>query len=323
MDLKTSNIKMYINSTGYYIPAARVKNDYFFNVNGLTDEWILKRTGISTRSKAAPNEGHNSMGLKAVENALINLPYDIKEIDLIVSASYSPYDTVATLAHITQQKYNIDNMRAVYASSACSSFVNGLEIVEGYFATGKAQKALLVCSEHNTYYSNESDPKCGHLWGDGAVAFFLSVERISDSDPEITQIYTRGLGNISKGPEGVRLRPKEGGIEMPDGRDVFIHACKYMVEALEGITKPEGIGITDLQYIICHQANKRIVANIAHQLEMSDDKFLNNIEELGNTGSASSAIVFAQNRGKFKVGDTIGLTVFGGGYSCGAFLVKI
>lgn len=314
---------MYINSTGFYIPNERIPNSYFLDVNGLTDEWIVKRTGIKTRSKVSVGENHNSMGLNAIEDALKNLPYDIKDVDLIVSASYSPYDTVATLAHITQQKYDISDMKAVYASSACSSFVNGLEIVEGYFAMGKAKKALLVSSEHNTYYSNESDPKCGHLWGDGAVAFFLSAERITENDPEISQIYTRGLGNVGKGPEGVRLRPKEDGIAMPDGKDVFINACGYMIQALEGVAKPLSMSLDELSYIICHQANKRIVANVAHQLKMDDDRFLNNIEELGNTGSASAAIVFAQNRALFKKGDTVGLTVFGGGYSCGAFLVKI
>lgn len=118
------------------------------------------------------------MGLNAIADAVAKLYYDIKEVDLIVSASYSPYDTVATLAHITQQKYDIPNMKAVYASAACSSFVNGLEIIEGYFAMGKAKKALLVCSEHNTYYSNESDSKCGHLWGMALLLFsyLLSVK---------------------------------------------------------------------------------------------------------------------------------------------------
>lgn len=314
---------MFINSTGYYIPSGRVDNEHFFNVNGLTSDWILKRTGISTRSKAGENEGHDSMGLEAINDALKKLPYDIKDVDLIVSAAYSAYDTVATLAHVAQQKYDIAGAKAVYASSACSSFVNGLEIVEGYFAMGKANKALLVCSEHNTYYSNESDPKCGHLWGDGAVAMFLSAEPVAPNEPEIKQIYTCGLGNVSKGPEGVKLRPKEDGITMPDGRDVFMHACKYMVHALDQVSKPEGLAITDLDYIICHQANKRIVANVANQLSLPDDRFLNNIEEFGNTGSASAAIVFAQNREKFKKGQRVGLTVFGGGYSCGAFMVEI
>lgn len=314
---------MYINSTGFYVPEGRVYNDHFLNVNGLTSEWIVKRTGIESRSKAGEGEGHDSMGLNAIEDAIKNLPYDIKDIDLIVSASYSPYDTVATIAHLAQRKYDIPNMRALYASAACSSFVNGLEIVEGYFASGKAKKALLVCSEHNTYYSNESDPKCGHLWGDAAVAFFLSVEPQNEEDPEIKYIYTRGLGNISKGPEGVCLRLRDGGIQMPDGKDVFVHACKYMVEALNAVTSPENMVIQDLSYIICHQANKRIVANVANQLQLPDERFINNIETLGNTGSASAALVFAQNRNKFVKGDTVGLTVFGRGYSCGAFLVKI
>ncbi|MCH5319216.1 MAG: ketoacyl-ACP synthase III [Paramuribaculum sp.] len=313
---------MYINSIGCYIPEGRIDNDYFLNVNGLTSEWILKRTGIQTRSKAGENEGHNSMGLNAVEDALKKLPYDIRNVNLIVSAAYSVYDSVATLAHETQKKYEIDGAIAVYASSACSSFVNGLEIIEGYFASGKADKALLICSEHNTYYCNESDPKCGHLWGDGAVAMFVSKNKISESDVKIKSIYTCGLGNIGKGPEGVKLRPREDGITMPDGRDVFIHACKYLITALDKSTSMDGLKIEDLDFIITHQANMRIVAQVAQQLDLPENKFLNNIQELGNTGSASAAIVLAQNWDRFKPGDKVGLTVFGGGYSCGAFTIE-
>lgn len=314
---------MYINATGYYVPQARVDNDYFLNVNGLTSDWIEKRTGIITRSKAGEGEGHNSMGLDAIADAIKSLPYPVTDVDLIVSASYSPYDTVATLAHIAQRKYNIDSAKAVYCSSACSSFVNGLEIVDAYFKSGKAHKALLVCSEHNTYYSNETDPKAGHLWGDAAVAYFLSADPVGEGDVLVKEIFTCGLGNVGKGPEGVILRPKEGGIEMPDGRDVFVNACAQMIRALNAVTAPEGITPGQLDYIITHQANKRIVAQVAHQLELTDDHFVNNIEELGNTGSASCALVFAQNRDKFTKGQRIGLTVFGGGYSCGAFLVEI
>ncbi|MEG2219445.1 MAG: ketoacyl-ACP synthase III [Muribaculaceae bacterium] len=312
---------MYINASGFYVPALRVDNSHFFELNGLTDEWIVQRTGIKTRSKAGNNEGHNSMGLNAIENAIEKIPYDIKEVDLIISASYSPYDTVATLAHIAQRKYDIENAKAVYVSAACSSFVNALEIIEGYFAMGKASKALLICSEHNTYYSNELDTKCGHLWGDGAVAYFLSKDKISENDMELKTIYTCGLGQVGKGPDGVCLRPHEDGITMPDGRDVFMNACNYMITGLEHITAPESMSITDLDYIICHQANMRIVKNVARQLKMAENRFLNNIVELGNTGSASAPLVLAQNIDKLEKGTKIGLTVFGGGYSCGAFLV--
>ena len=315
---------MYINSTGYYVPSQRVDNNYFLNINGLTDEWIVKRTGIRSRSKAASDESQNTMAFNAVNDAIAGLPYDIKDVDLIVSASYSIYDTVATVAHEVQRRFGIDGAKAVCATSACSSFVNGLEIIEGYFATGKAKRALIVCSEHNTYYANETDAKCGHLWGDAAVAFFLSAAPETDNDSEIRSIYTRGLGNISKGPEGVRLRPKEDGITMPDGKDVFIHACRYMIEALDKAGEAAGgIKTVDLDHIICHQANMRIVANVARQLKLPENRFLNNITELGNTGSASAPLVFAQQRDTLRKGENVGVTVFGGGYSNGAFIVTV
>lgn len=314
---------MYINSIGSYVPEGRVHNDYFKDVNGLTNDWIIQRTGIVTRSKAAEGENTDSMGLAAVQNALTHLPYPITEVDLIVAASYSVYDTVATVAHVVQQRFKVSGAKALYLSAACSSFINGMEVIEGYFASGKASKALLVCSEHNTYYSNESDPKCGHLWGDGAVAYFVSKERVSPDDIEVLDIYTMGLGDIGKGPGGVKLRPKEDGITMPDGRDVFIHACKYMVSSLNKGLENTGLSVDDLKHIICHQANKRIVVQVAHQLDQEFSKFLNNIEELGNTGSASAPLVFAQNRDKFTKGDIVALIVFGGGYSCGSMILKL
>ena len=313
---------MYINSMGCYVPEGRVNNDYFEKVNGLTSDWIVQRTGIITRSKAAPGENVDSMGLQAVENALKNLPYDIKDVNLIVAASYSVYDTVATIAHMAQRKYNISGAKALYLSAACSSFINGLEVIEGYFASGKADKALLICSEQNTYYCNESDPKSGHLWGDGAVAYFISKDRQDPSDLKILDVYTEGLGNVGKGPDGVKLRPKEDGITMPDGRDVFIHACRYMIHALKNSLGNTGLGISDLKHIICHQANKRIVAQVAHQLELDSERFLNNIETYGNTGSASAPLVFVENSDKFNSGDRAALIVFGGGYSCGATIVE-
>lgn len=313
---------MYINSMGHYVPSARITNDYFEKLNGLTSDWIVQRTGIVSRSKAAADENSDSMTIEAIENALKRLPYDIKDVDLIVCACYSVYDTVATPAHVAQKHYGIHGAKAVYASAACSSFINGLEIIEGYFASGKAKKALLLCPEHNTYYSNDSDPKAGHLWGDAAVAYFVSKDKVSDSDIEILDIFTEGLGDVGKGPEGVKLRPGEDGITMPDGRDVFMHACKYMIYALNHALEHTGLKIEDINKLICHQANKRIVAQVAHLLDKPLDDFLNNIETLGNTGSASVALVLSQNAASFKKGDKVALMVFGGGYSCGCFIVK-
>ena len=313
---------MYINSIGYYIPEKRVPNEHFLSVNGLTSEWIEQRTGIKTRSRAAEDENVDTMGIAAVENAIENAPYDVKDVDLIVAAHYCAYDTVATLAHKVQRHFAINGAKAVYASSACSSFINGLEIVEGYFAMGKAKRAILVCSEHNSYYSDESDKRSGHLWGDAAVAFLLSKEKECESDIKILNIYTEGLGDLGKGKDGVSLRPKEEGILMADGRDVFVHACRYMIHALKHSMAESGLEVKDIKKFIPHQANMRIIAQVAHQLDLPIENVMTNISELGNTGSASAPLLFALRRNEFSKGDKVALMVFGGGYSCGCFIIE-
>lgn len=313
---------MFINATGYYIPQERIDNDHFLNLNGLTSEWIEKRTGIKTRSRAQDDENINTMSLEAVKNALPKLNYDISEVDLIVSASYSPYDTVVTASHYLQNNYSIADAKALYVSSACSSFLNAIEIVEGYFAMGKASKALILGADKNSAYYNETDPQSGHLWGDAAAAFFLSKEPTKPGEARIIDVYTNGLGDIGKSVEAVHLRPADTGITMPEGRDVFIHACQYMPDNVIKLLDRNGKSLDDLNYFIGHQANIRIMQNIAKQLSLPEEKVLHNIEELGNTGSVSAALVYAQNEGLFKAGDLVAMSVFGGGYSTGACLIQ-
>ena len=185
---------MFINATGFYVPEERVDNQHFLELNGLTSEWIEQRTGIRSRSKAKAEENINTMSMEAVRNALPKLPYDITDVDLIVSASYSPYDTVATAAHLAQHEFHIENAKALYLSSACSSFLNALEVVEGYFAMGKATKALILSADKNSAYYNETDPKAGHLWGDAAAAFFGKGFRDRGSIHTRTWLSGQGSG---------------------------------------------------------------------------------------------------------------------------------
>lgn len=315
-------MELYINKITHYLPENIVTNSYFKDVNGLDDEWIYSRTGIKTRSKASPDENTNTMGIKAVDIAANELPYPLEEIDLIIAATYSPYDTVVTPAHMVQRRYHIENAQCISVSSACSSFINAMEIVQGYFAMGKARKALIIGTEHNSAYANETDPQSGHLWGDGAVAVFISDKNYSGHDAQIIDIYTRGLGHIGKAAEAVYLRPQHGGIGMPEGRDVFIHACHYMTEALTQVTQTYGKTIQDLDWISSHQANQRIIKTISKQTNIPEERFLMNIEKRGNTGSPSCAISLSENLDKIRPGQLVGLTVFGGGYSCGALLLQ-
>ena len=313
---------MYINATGFYIPQGRVPNNHFLDINGLSSDWILKRTGIETRSKTEEGEDNVTMGKQAVRHAQEQLAYPITDVDLIISAGYTPQDTVGTLAHIIQKEYNIEDAVTLMVSSACSSFINALEIVEGYFALGKAQKALVICSENNSYYNDETDPKCGHLWGDAAVAMFISREQISGDEPKILNVTTHGLGHIGKGPDGVYLSLKESKIKMPDGRDVFINATRYMVDAVHEVTRKSNVCVEDLDYLIAHQANMCIVDSVIQYLNIPEEKSLNNIRSYGNTGSASAFLVMMENRQQFQKGNLVGITVFGGGYSSGATLIK-
>lgn len=313
---------LYINKIAHYIPEETVPNSYFKEINGLDDEWIYSRTGIKTRCKAGVGENTNTMAVEAVARAVCDLPYPIDEIDLIVAATYSPYDTVVTPAHLIQHRYHIENACCLSVSSACSSFINAMEVVEGYFALGKARKALVIASEHNTGYANEKDPQSGHLWGDGAVALFVSDKACRETDARILSIYTRGMGHLDKAMEAVHLRPRNEGISMPEGRDVFINACHYMVEALRKAGESCGKKLEDLAYISSHQANGRIIRNIARQTGFPEERFLMNIAERGNTGCPSCAIALSENLHRINRGDVVGLTVFGGGYSCGAMLLQ-
>lgn len=313
---------MFINATGFYIPEERIGNSYYAALNGITDKWIAQRTGIHTRSKARDAETIGSMGIRAVQDALPKLPYSIRDVDLIVSASYTPDDTVCTAAHQLQNEFGIRDAKAFHISSACSSFVNALEIVEGYFTAGKASKALVLSAEKNSAYCDESDPKAGHLWGDAAAAFFISRKRFSDREAEICDIHTLGLGFLPKATVAVNLRPRHGGLTMGEGRDVFQKACTYIPENVLYILRKNGFSLEDMDYLIPHQANMRIIQAVTRQLGLPKEKCLHNIEEVGNTGSASSALVYAQNESIFEEEDLIVLSVFGGGYSTAVCLIK-
>lgn len=314
--------KIFINAIGHYLPEEIVPNSHFEKMNGLTDEWISKRTGIKTRVRCGENENGNTIAIDAVAALKENYKCDLSDVDLIVGATYSPYDTVQSLAHAVQRTYNIDGAKAVTITSACSSFVNALEIAETYIKAGKAKKALVIASEHNTAYSDDMCSKSGHLWGDGAAAVLVSDTKVADTDPEVVDIYTEGLGHIGQADTSVYLRPANEKLEMPNGRDVFIHACNYMSKAIKLVTSRNGVDLEDIDCLIPHQANIRIMNNVAKGLNIPEEKIVINVTELGNTGSASTLIALSQKYNDMKQGSNAVITVFGGGYSTGSILVK-
>lgn len=313
---------MYINGVASYVPSKILPNSYFTEKCGVTDEWIRSRTGIEERRICPPGENANTMGIEAVKNLMALLKEDGKNFDLIIGASYTPYDTVATLGHQVQHFLQIPDVPTLYVSTACSSVLNAIEIVEGYFALGKATRALVVGSEHNSGYFDENDKISGPLWGDGAVAFAISKDQMYDTDLEVLHISTGGAAHTPKATKAVYLHPIEHYFPMADGRDVFINACVYMERESRRVMDKFGLTVNDIDYYIPHQANHRISLHVVNELKMDESKLVANIQKYGNTGCCGFGIGIAETWDQFRKGDKILSIVFGGGYSYGAMLME-
>jgi len=314
---------VYLHHVAAYLPAAVVTNEHFTRLNGLASDWIIERTGIRERRKAASDENANTMAISATRALLAEIPtFDAASIDFIVVGTYTPHDTIYTAAHAVQRELGINEIPVVSISSACSSLLNAVEIVEGYFALGKASRALVVVSEHNTAYNNEEDTMAGHLWGDGAAALLFTKEALAPADLHVVQILTGGAAPMGKADEAVTLKPVDKGIVMPYGRDVFQQACTYMARITQQLLDAHQLPVAELSYLIPHQANLRISANVVKQLGLDPARAVNNIDRLGNTGCAGAAIGLAEIWSQIKAGDKIIITVFGGGYSYGAMLLE-
>jgi len=323
---------MYINGVACYLPSKVLPNSYFTEKLGITDDWIRSRTGIEERKICPEGENANTMGIEAVKNLLTQLKENgetfidektpEKGFDLIIGASYTPYDTVATLAHQVQHVLGIPDVPTLYVSTACSSVLNAIEIAEGYFALGKATRALIIGSEHNTGYVDLNDKVSGPLWGDGSVAFSISKEKMDERDIKILHISTGGAAHTPKAIKSVYLQPIEHSFPMADGRDVFINACVYMERESRRVLEKFNLNINQIDYYIPHQANHRISLHVINELGLAESKLVANIQKYGNTGCCGFGIGVAETWGQFKKGDKILSIVFGGGYSYGAMLME-
>lgn len=312
---------MFIHASAEYVPARVVDNEYFSALTGRPTEWFEKLTGIQRRHRAAQGENANTMAIAAVENLVRESPQLLEGVDLIIGASYTPWDTIGTIAHVVQKRFSIHNARALYVSTACSSFVDALEITWTYFQSGRASKALVVVVEHNSLYSRDSDEKSGHLWGDGAAALLVSREP-GGQGVQIVDARAVGRGDLGRGPEGIQMVPHRDGLVMLHGKDIFMHACREMVAAARDILARHSVALSDVKLIIPHQANKRIIDCVIEHLAVPSELAALTITDLGNTGCASVAITYHRHWQRLQPGESGVMVAFGGGYSAGAVLLR-
>lgn len=312
---------VFIHASAEYLPQRVVDNEYFSGLTGRPTAWFEQLTGIRARRRAGEGENANTMAAAAVENLVRQSPGALAGVDLIIGASYTPWDTIGTIAHVIQRQFHIHNARALYLSTACSSFIDALEVVAAYFQSGRASKALVVAVEHNSLYSSDSDEKSGHLWGDGAAALLLSKEPGGQSI-EIVDVRAVGRADIGRGPEGIKMTPHADGLVMLYGKDIFMHACREMVAVTQEILQRNHILVEDVQLLVPHQANQRIIDCVLEHMKLPAQRAAMTIKELGNTGCASVAITYHRSWHLLKAGQVGVMVTFGGGYSAGAALIR-
>jgi 3-oxoacyl-[acyl-carrier-protein] synthase-3 len=305
-----------------YLPERVVTNDHLARLCSREPGWFESVTGIQSRRRATDGENANTMAIRAVESLAATSRIPLSSVDLVLGASYTPWDTVGTIAHRVQRRFGIAHARALYLSSACSSFFNALEIAQSFAAVGKSARALIVLAEHNSAYSSDEDHRSGHLWGDGAAAILVSANPDDHGILELLNIQTHGLGHLGAGPDGVYLKPRGEGLVMPNGRDVFEHACREMARAARDALASARLTSNDIALFVPHQANKRIIARVAKALNFSDERVAMTIERFGNTGCASIPITYALGGRSASAGEYVLMAAFGGGYSSGAGIFR-
>jgi len=308
---------IYLTNPEIYLPELVLSNQSLSKITGKDEVWFEKRTGIIERRRAATTETNWSLGIKAVEK----LSNQLSDVDMIIGATYTPSDTLGAIGYRIQKHFEIKNARVINISTGCSSFINAVEIGEQFIKSRLTSKILIVASELNSQYSVDDDLMGGHLWGDGAGAIILSKN--STSGNKVLGTYSKGLGHIGNGPEAINLIPYNGGLKMINGRDVFYHACQEMKASCIQILTQTNLTLEDIDFIIPHQANQRIIDRLIAELDLNPNIVLSNIRKVGNTGSASTLIAMAQNQDLLKSGDKVLFTVFGGGYSTGAMIIEV
>jgi len=299
---------------GFYVPPDVLSNFDLEKMVDTSDEWITTRTGIKER-RIAKNETLLDMAEKASRMALEDAKVEPEDIDAIVFATITPHFTFPASACLLQDRLGCKNSFAFDISAACSGFLYGLEVAKGLIMGRSAKKVLLVGAEKLSEIINWQDRSTCVLFGDGAGAVLIS----SEGEGEILASLMRSDGEVWD----ILYAEKCGYISMK-GRELFKLAVRSMEEVCRQVVSMAGLRVEDIDLVIPHQANIRIMEALAEKLGINMQKVYSNIHKYGNTSAASIPIAMAEayREGKLKRGDKVLMTAMGGGLTWGATLIK-
>ncbi len=311
-----------IAGTGSYLPERILTNAELERTIDTTDEWIFTRTGIRERHIIAEGQDTSDMALEASKKAIEAANIDIQSIDLIVLATTTPDRTFPSTACLLQQKLGIINCPAFDLQAVCSGFVYGLATADNVIKAGAAKCALVVGAEAMSRITDWTDRSNCILWGDGAGAVILKA---SDEQGILsTHLHANGnYADMLTVPQGVSNQAGSKTILM-EGNAVFKMAVNTLDAIVDETLTANGLEKSDVDWLVPHQANIRILQSTAKKLGMSMDRVVTTVDKHGNTSAASIplALDVAVRDGRIKRGETILMEAFGGGFTWGSVLMK-
>lgn len=322
--------KATITGWGKYLPPNVMTNKDLEEIVDTTDEWIRKRTGIKQRRIVDEDTATSDIAIEASKEALKKANLDADQLDLVIVSTVTPDMVFPATACIVQDKIGADNAAAFDLEAGCSGFVYGLSVGAQFIESGLYDNVLVIGAETLSKITDWEDRNTCVLFGDGAGAAvlqatdkggFLSFDLGSDGSGA-DALYIKAGG--SKNPATLEtVKNKQHYIRM-EGNPVFKFAVKTMKKASLDVIKKANLTTDDIDLLIPHQANTRIIESARRRLKLDEDQVYVNLPELGNTSSASVAIAMAEARenGKISNGDNLLLVAFGAGLTWAATVIE-
>ena len=303
-----------IAGTGSYLPEKVVTNADMEKIVDTTDEWIQTRTGIKQRHIAADNEMTSDLATKAAEKALEMAAINGSDLDLIIVATTTPDKTFPSVATIVQNRIGANGCAAFDVQAVCTGFVYALGIADQFIRAGNAKKALVIGAETLSKIVDWNDRTTCVLFGDGAGAAVLEASE----EPGILSSHLH-----ADGAHEDLLHVPDSTIEMK-GNEVFKVAVNTLGRIVDETLEANGMQKSDVDWLVPHQANLRIISATAKKLKLSDERVVITVPEHGNTSAASIPLALdtAVRDGRIQRGETLLLEAFGGGFTWGSVLIK-
>lgn len=313
-----------IAGTGSYLPDRILSNADLEKMVETTDEWIVERTGIRERHIAAENQVTSDLALEAAKKAIEAAGIDVQAIDLIIVATTTPDRIFPSTACILQAKLGIANGAPAFdVQAVCSGFVYGLTVADSFIKSGQAKCALVVGAETLSRITDYTDRGNCILWGDGAGAVILQASE----QPGIVSTHIHADGRYQQllyVDGGVSLKTEGQAYMRMEGNAVFKVAVNTLDAIVDETLEANGLSKSDIQWLVPHQANIRIIQATAKKLGMSMDNVVLTVDRHGNTSAASIPLALdtAVRDGRIKAGEMVLMEAFGGGFTWGSVLVK-